>query len=47
MHLERDLRGTKGKMRVLSKFQINLAIPKHAYGYFSTRGRGYVHRGAI
>lgn len=37
----------RGKVRILTKFQENLVIPKHTYGYFSTRGRGYVHRGAI
>jgi len=37
----------EGEMRVLAEFQINLAIPKCTYGYFSTRGRGYVFRGAI
>ena len=42
--LEDDLRG---KLRVIAKFQANLAIPKHSQGYLSTRGRGYVHRGAI
>lgn len=26
-------------MRILAEFQINLAISKDAYGYFSTRGR--------
>lgn len=39
--------GLIGKRRVLAKFQVNLAIPKHTYGDFSTKGRGYVHRGAI
>ena len=34
-------------MRVLAKFQANLAIPKRRYGYFSTRGRGYVFRGFL
>jgi len=32
--------GLRGEMRALAKFQINLAIPKDVYGYFSTRGRG-------
>ena len=26
-------------LRVLAKFQINLAIPEDIYGYFSTGGR--------
>ena len=30
----------RGEMRVLAKFQINLAIPKDVEGYLSTRGRG-------
>jgi len=33
-------RWLEGAMRVLAEFQINLAIPKYVYGYFSTRGRG-------
>ena len=37
----------RGRLRVLAKFQENLAIPKHSQGYLSTRGRGYVHRGSI
>jgi len=32
-------RWLEGAMRVLAEFQINLAIPKDIYGYFSTRGR--------
>ena len=39
--------GLRGKLRVLAKFQANLAIPKHSQGYLPTRGRGYVRRGAI
>ena len=31
-------RWLEGAMRVLAEFQINLAIPKDIYGYFSTRG---------
>ena len=33
-------RWSEGSMRVLAEFQINLAIPKDVYGYFSTKGRG-------
>ena len=33
-------RWLRRKKRVLAKFQANLAIPKHTYGYFSTKGRG-------
>jgi len=35
------------KKRVLTKFQENLVIPKHTYGYFSTKGRGYVNNGVL
>ena len=27
-------------LRALAKFQVNLAIPKDEYGYFSTKGKG-------
>jgi len=39
--------GFMRKMRVLTKFQANLVIPKYTYGYFSIRGRGYINNGAI
>ena len=39
--------GFMRKMRALTKFQANLVIPKYTYGYFSTRWRGYVYRGAF
>jgi len=42
MHLEDGLRG---KMRVLTKFQENLVIPKGYLWLFSTKGRGYVNSG--
>ena len=35
-----EIDGFEGVMRVLAKFQVNLAIPKGEYGYFSTRGKG-------
>ena len=31
-------RWSKGSMRVLAEFQINLAIPKDVYGYFQPGG---------
>jgi len=34
-------------MRVLARFQVNLAIPEGEYGYFSTRGKGYLYRGVM
>ena len=33
------------KLRVLTKFQVDLVIPKHIYGYISTKRRGYVYKG--
>ena len=29
-------------MMVVAKFQVNLAIPKDVYGYFSTGGKGII-----
>jgi len=39
-------RGRKDSGRVLTKFQINLVIPrKHTYGYISTKARIHIYMG--
>jgi len=40
--------GKMHRRRVLTKFQINLVIPKkHTYGYISTKARIHIYMGIL